>query len=379
VLVLVVFYHALLLPVLGFVNIYAMRFSLVSDHWQYVAMIVPCAALSGTAASLARRFGHRWAVQSVCLTLLALLAVLSWRQSRMYADAEGFYRAALVQNPECWLAHNNLGIVLAGRGYLDAAIVHYRTALEIKPDYREAHNNLGNALARRGEVDAAVAHYQRALEIEPDYVDAHDNLGNALAGCGKLDAALAQYRKALEIKPDFEVAHNNLGFILAGRGEVDEAILHYRKALEIKPDFEVARNNLAVAEAQRGELLGALAQRRELIRARLEDPALLNDTAWWLATDPNRSLRNGPEAVELAERAVELSSGRQPAILDTLAAAYAAAGRFDKATETAIEAHQRAGAAGQLLQAEAIQMRLELYRGCKPYREPASVLHDMKP
>jgi hypothetical protein len=100
------------------------------------------------------------------------------------------------------------------------------------------------------------------------------------------------------------------------------------------------------------------------------DATLLEDAAWLLATNPNASVRNGPEAVELAQRAVKLSEGREPAILDTLAAAYAEAGQFDKAVETAIEAHRLAEAAGQRHQARAIEMRLELYRSHKPYREP---------
>ena len=76
-----------------------------------------------------------------------------------------------------WLAHNNLGAALAGRGQVDEAIAHYQKALEIKPDYAEAHNNLGAALAGRGQVDEAIAHYQKALEIKPDYAEAHNNLG----------------------------------------------------------------------------------------------------------------------------------------------------------------------------------------------------------
>ena len=113
----------------------------------------------------------------LCLGLLATLATLTWRQSRMYADVETLYRTTIDRNPDCWLAHNNLGLALAGRGQVDEAIAHYQKALEIKPDYAEAHNNLGIALAGRGQVDEAIAHYQKALEIKPDYAEAHNNLG----------------------------------------------------------------------------------------------------------------------------------------------------------------------------------------------------------
>ena len=96
------------------------------------------------------------------------------------------------------------------------------------PTTPKAHNNLGIALAGRGQVDAAIAHYQKALEIKPDYAEAHNNLGNALAGRGQVDAAIAHYRKALEIKPDYAEAHNNLGIALEARGQTDEAIAHYQ-------------------------------------------------------------------------------------------------------------------------------------------------------
>ena len=236
----VLFFGGTLFPVMGFFNLYTFRYSLVADHYQYLASLGIIALVlgrRGVAAERCGRVGGRVLGQMGCVALLAVLAVLSWRQSRMYADAETLYRTTIDRNPDCWMAHNNLGLALAGRGQVDEAIAHYRKALEIKPDDAEAHNNLGDALAGRGQVDEAIAHYRKALEIKPDYAEAHNNLGNALAGRGQVDEAIAHYRKALEIKPDYAEAHNNLGVVLAGRGQVDEAIAHYRKALEIKPDY----------------------------------------------------------------------------------------------------------------------------------------------
>ena len=198
------------------------------------------------------------------------------------------------------------------RGQLDEAIAHYRKALEIKPDYAEAHNNLGNALASRGQVDEAIAHYQKALEIKPDYAEAHNNLGMALASRGQVDEAIAQYRKALEIKPDLAEAHNNLGMALHQQGKVSDAVAHWREAARLQPSQVIP----------------------------------LNQLAWVLATCPEASIRNGAEAVELARRAVELTGGREPAVLGTLAAAYAEAGRFSEAVEAAERAVSLASARG---------------------------------
>jgi tetratricopeptide (TPR) repeat protein len=302
---LIVCYTALLLPVLGFVNILFMCYSLVADHWQYAAMIVPCAVLAGAAATLCRwreasevgllaglatmlrmvPSAHPAAATTAmhapksprivqgCLgvALLAALAVLTWRQSRMYADRETLFRTTIESNPDCWLAHANVGRALAGRGQVDEAIAHFRKALEINPDYLDADNNLGAVLAGRGQVDEAMAHFRKVLKIKPDDVDAHNNLGLVLAGRGEMDEAMAHYRRALEIKPDYANAHNNLGLALAGRGEMDEAIAHYRKALEINPDLAVAHRNLGRALAGRGETDEAIAHYRKALEINPDD------------------------------------------------------------------------------------------------------------
>jgi tetratricopeptide (TPR) repeat protein len=400
---LIVCYVALLLPVLGFVNIYAMRYSLVADHWQYAAMVVPCATLSGVAAALARRFGRPPVAHLLCLGLLAALGILSCRQSRMYADAVALYQTTIAQNPNCSamhnslglalanrgrvneaiaeyeraveidpddaVAHNNLGNVLAGRGQVDGAIAGYQRALEIAPNYAQAHFNLGNALFGRGQFDAAVAHYHRALEINPDYAKAQNNLANALVGVRRLDEAINEYRKALRINADDADTHYNLAYVLAGCGQFDEAIAQYRAALEIKPDDATARRGLAVALSDRERALKVLAKRREALHSRPSDVMFLNDTAWMLATNPNASIRRGADALGLAARASHLCGGHNPAVLDTLAAAYAEAGRFSDAARTAAEAARLATAAGDRTLAEKIRARLELYRGGRPYRQ----------
>ena len=251
---LIVCYGGLLLPALGFVNIYFMRYSLVADHYQYAAMIVPCAVFAAGVAKAGsrdkaeggrRKQGagsgerqstgcsvlstdappstvhcppspvHYFVTRTACLALLLVLAVLTWRQSRMYSDVETLYQATIDANPGCWMAHANLGNALADLGRLEEAIAHYRRALEIKPDDELAHNILGNALAGRGQFEEAIAHYRRALEIRPNYADAHDNLGNVLASLGRTEEAIAHFEKALEIEPKHAAACNNLAWLRA--------------------------------------------------------------------------------------------------------------------------------------------------------------------
>ena len=105
------------------------------------------------------------------------------------------------------------------------------------------------------------------------------------------------------------------------------------------------------------------------MRQNPNDVALLNDTAWLLATNPNNSVRNGAEALELALRAVKLSDSREPAILGTLAAAYAETGRFAEAVKTAQDALQLATGQNKETLAKSIQAKIQLYQAETPFRE----------
>jgi Flp pilus assembly protein TadD len=274
VLMLTVCYVALLLPVLGFVDIYFMEFSLVADHWQYAATIVPCAAFAGLVS-------RQWSVVSrgqrttdngqrasdvhpssfilhplslagyaMCVALLATLAALTWRQSSMYADVERLYRTTLDRNPDCWMIRNNLGVVLVRRGQIDEAVGQYRQALELKPDYADAYNNLGAALARQRRIDEAIGQYQQALQLKPDYAEAHNNLGSALVQRGRIDEAIGHLHRALKVNPDYTEAHYNLGLALAGQGRIDEAIGQYRTALALARQ----QHKTALAEELRSRL-----------------------------------------------------------------------------------------------------------------------------
>ncbi len=269
VVMLIVCYAGLLLPALGFVNIYFMRYSFVADHYQYAAMVVPCTAFAGAAATLAHwrlRFPRTGYV--LCLGLLMTLAVLTWRQSRMYSDAETLYQTTIDRNADCWLAHTNLANIRARQGQIDEAIAHYQAALKIKPDHAEAHNGLGNVLAGRGRIDEAIAHYRKALEIRLDYMEAHYNLGLALAGRGQLDEAIVQYQEALKIRPDCAEVHYNLGNALADRGQVNGAIAHFQMALKINPNDAEAHNDLGNVLIQKGRLDEAIAHCQKALQIR---------------------------------------------------------------------------------------------------------------
>jgi protein O-mannosyl-transferase len=357
------FFVGTLTPVLGFFNVYPFKFSFVADHFQYLASLGVIAVASAGAAMVLERIseGRRAAGYAACLALLATLGTLTWRQSRMYADDQTLYLATIEANPNCWMAHNNLGVSLAEQGKLDEAIIYHRRAVELNPGCAEAWLNFGVTLRQQKKLDEAIGLYQKALEIRPEYAAAHYNFGLALQQSGQIKEAITHYKKAIELWPNGAGAYANLGAAFGQLGKPDEAVGYFRKALEIDPKQQWARRNLDATIAAQQLALDELAKRRELIRARPDDVALLNNTAWVLATSPFSAVRNGAEALELAQRASTLAGDKEPAILGTLAAAYAETGRLSQAVETAKRAVSLATADGNTALADALRKRLKLY------------------
>jgi tetratricopeptide (TPR) repeat protein len=257
-----------LLPVLGLFDVFYFRYSFVADHFQYLASVgtIACAA-NGIAHTLGRR--RLWSMpvgNVVCSALLVTLGTLTWKQAHVYHDIETLWRDTVAKNPDVWMAHNNLGIVLENQGRQSEAIEHYKEALRLKPDYVEAHNNLGFALSQVGKPDEAIRQYEEALRIDPDDVEAHNNLGNALLQMGKLDEAIKQYEEALRTKPDYVDAHNNLGAALLRLGRLPEAIQQWEQVLRIKPHYPEAHNNLGVALARMGREPAAMKHWEQALR-----------------------------------------------------------------------------------------------------------------
>jgi len=324
------YYVVMLLPVLGFLNIYFMRYSLVADHYQYVSIIGIIALVVAVGYRTAARLGGwgKGIAKIAAVFVLTTLGILTWYQCHIYRDMETLWRDTLRKNPDAWMAHTNLGNVLSAQGKFDEAISNYRQALQIKPDDAKPHYNLGKALQSQGKLDEAIRHYHQALQLKPNYAEAHNNLGAALQLQGKLDEAISHYRQALRIKPNHASAHNNLGNALIGTGQLDEALRHFQEAIRLKPEW----------------------------------PSPLNAIAWLLATHPDPKLRDVGRAIELAEQAAELTKYQDASTLEMLAMAYASAGRFDRAVTTAETALKLASAVQNDELAYRIRKQLELYR-----------------
>jgi tetratricopeptide (TPR) repeat protein len=264
------YYIVSLLPVLGFFNIYFMKYSLVADHWQYISIIGIIALWVGLASSAYQSWQSpfRYSAIIAALILVCILSLRSWRLAQTYENVETLWRHTIAASPQCWMAHNNLAAELKRQGRINEAINTYRKALQIKPDFEEAFFNLGNALAAQGRRGEAIKYYYEALRIDPDSVEVHVNLGNALAAQGRYNEALSHYHDALRIKPDFEEAYYNMGKAMADQGKTADAIKYYYEALRIRPDFEEAHYNLANALIEQGKVAEAINHYYEALRVR---------------------------------------------------------------------------------------------------------------
>lgn len=307
----------MLLPVLGFFNIYYMKYSFVADHYQYLSIIGVITLAVAALWQVAQQFVKiaMPLAGMVSLLVVAILGWLTWQQSSLYQDSETIWRDTLEKNPSAWMAHNNLGIELEKQGKSAEAIEQYGQALKIKPDHAKACSNLGTVLLVQGNLVAAIPQFQRVIELLSHEMGAHDS--------------------TCQPDPTLVKAHNNLAIALLSKGRTQEALKHFREAIRLEPDH---------------------------LRP-------LKSIAWTLATHPDSIVRNAREAVALAERAAKLTGSQDASILDTLAAAYAASGHFDLAVSTA----ERAIALAQHLDNEAlardVQLRLSLYRQEQPYRD----------
>ena len=254
-LVAVLFFTGTLIPALGFFDVYPMRYSFVADHFQYLASIGLIALGAAGATIFFGKLGpsYRNLGYVACVGLLLAFGLGVWKQGSIYRDAEVLYRDTISKNPNAWMAHNNLGVLLQEDSSVAAAMIHYVRALRIKPDNPLTHYNMAEVLFLQEKFDEAIAHNFEALRLKPDYPKPYNSLGLIYARQGKIDAAVAHFSQALRMKPDYANPHNNLGTLLARQGKLDEAIAHFSEALRILPDYAKAHNNLGEALARQGK------------------------------------------------------------------------------------------------------------------------------
>jgi len=299
-------------------------------------------------------------------------------QQRDLDAAKVHYKKILRINPNYADAYYHLGNILAQQGNMAQAKLYYEQTLRIEPDYAGAYYHLGNILMEQRNMTQAKLYYEQALRIEPNCVDAHNSLGIIFANQGNTERAKAEFEHEIRINPNHIEAHYNLGNIFLAQGDLTQAAAEYECAIGIEPgrtksNLEAYINshiNLGVVLTQQGRPDKAMAYYEKVIVIDPNNTIAMNNLAWLLATYPDDNFRNGKRAVELAERACNITDYKIPKLLDTLAAAYAEEKRFTEAIETATKSLDLAALqknpAAQIRQ---IRFRLEQYQTGKPFHQ----------
>lgn len=354
------FFSGTLAPILGFFNVYFMKYSYVADHFQYLASIGVITLAVGLWRRVptfqptqlqARSFSFPLSVNVFCLRepsrfllslgLVGCLGFLTWRQAHIYTGSETLWLDTLQKDPKSWVAYNNLGVLSLEKKDYPQAIRQFQAAISLKPDLAEAQSNLSLALLREGKIDTAIEHGLQAVRLEPTSSKLHSILGTAFWNKGDVRQAAAYFRNAISHEPVVPQAHYNLGLLYIKEASAlqnvspQEAIPHFEKALVL--------NQRAIQTVY--------------------------TLAWILATHPDASIRDGARAVQLAQEACERTNYRNPVLLDALAAAYAEASRFQDAIRIEQAAAEIASQQKQEQQLNQILNRLQLYQSGQPYRE----------
>lgn len=326
-------YLGTLVPVIGLVQVGEQAYA---DRYTYIPLIgIFLAAVWGT-GDLADRFKWpRFAVPAATAVMLAAYAAIAMSQVGHWQNSETLFRHAVAVTKDNHVAHYNLGQTLSVHGRIHEAVEHYYATLRLKPDHEGAHNNLGFTFALQGQWQQATNHYIHALRSDPKSPDVHFNMGIAQLNLGHPSNAVTHFTMTLREHPAHPLAHRYLADALAAVGRARDAVGNYRTALKLNPN----------------------------------QPEALNNLAWILATHPDEKLRNGKEAVQLAERACQLAPSATPTMLGTLAAAYAEAGQFTNAVETARRAENLAAQQGDADRAAKNRALREHYERGQPYRE----------
>jgi tetratricopeptide (TPR) repeat protein len=326
-------YLGTLLPVIGLIQVGSQA---LADRYTYITLTGLFIIIAWGLPDLLAK----WRYKKITLTLAALLVILIMSicthfQLRYWRNSLTLFQHAIDVTKDNYIAHLCIGEALYKQHRLDEAIMEYKKYLQIRPDKPDALHTLGIALGQQGKFDEAIKYLTKALQIKPDFAEAHVDLGYALALQGNLDEAFVHLAEAIRLDPNSALVHHHLGQVLVQMGKINEAITHLEEALQLKPDWV----------------------------------ELMNDLAWYLATYNDDKIRNPTKAIRLAKRACELTNNENPGILDTLAAAYAADGRFSQAIETAEKALELCQSSEQNTLKEKIKSRLVLYKAGKPYIE----------
>lgn len=229
------FFAITIFPVLGFFDIYYMRFSYVADHWQYISLIATVAMI----AALVSR------VQWLGYILVAGLTVLTFKQASLYANEETLWRDTLAKNPKAWLAENGLGLIQLQSGRRDEAVAHFKRLIADKPDYVDPYLNLGVYYLGQNDDAEASLYFSQALKVFPHNARASNNMAALALRHGEPEVALHYLEDAVTYLPTYAMGFKNLGIVYAQLGRKEAAANAFARALQLRSDDAEARKALS--------------------------------------------------------------------------------------------------------------------------------------
>jgi Flp pilus assembly protein TadD len=319
-------------PVIGLVQAGSQA---MADRYTYFPLIGIFLALAFSAQALAGRFAwlKPWLASAGVLVLGSCL-VLTEKQLCYWSDSETLFTHALAVT-ESETAHLSLGVALQDQNRKSEAMTQCLMALQLNPQSAPACSDIANLLCKQGKAEAARWYCEAAVQRDPRLPGVHDLLGIVMAETGHFDEALKEFSTAAQADPTAGRPHYLAGKLLLRLGRDAEAVLQWREALKLDP----------------------------------ADGQTLVFTASVLAADENPRVRDGAEACVLADKAVRLTHGQQPAALDVQAMACAETGRFDEAVQIQQQAVKLMAATGSKADVAVMQKRLQLYQQHQPWRE----------
>jgi tetratricopeptide (TPR) repeat protein len=325
-------YLGMLVPVIGLVQV---GMQARADRYMYLPLIGLTLLVAWGVPELAARWRiHRAVVSASGCAVLVALAAVAWSQVATWRNTEALFTRALSVTEDNYLAHRALGNELLRQERVGEAAAHFQEAARLAPEWSAPRLSLADVEVQRGRIDLALAIYEEVLSREPNDTAAAGRYGLALGLVGRFAEAKVHLERSLADHRGTAELHRAMAEIEAALGNVRAAQAHGREALLMQPGYTEAANNLA----------------------------------WLLATAADPALRDPREAIRLVE--ADAHGSEAPWLLDTLAAAYAADGRFEEAIRTADRAARLATEQDQAASAEEIRERLSLYRQHQPHVDP---------
>jgi tetratricopeptide (TPR) repeat protein len=356
-----------LVPVIGLVQVGSQG---IADRYMYLPMTGLLIIVAwGVKDFVAHR--PRWRIASAVSAGVILLSaiMLTRTQVRYWRNSITLFEHTLEVTENNAGAETMYGGALTDAGRYDEALLHLSNAVRINPLLPEARNSIGKVLINQGRFAEGIECFKELIRMKQDYAEGYYNLGTALGIQGKYDEAIKNFARAIELNPEYPDAQKRMGTALLAAGRPKEAIEYLQKSLRINPYETVVYVSISIAYIKTGNYEQAFENWAKAEELQLNSDYVFNNPAWLIATAGDVSAEDANNAIEFAERACDKTGYNQANLLDTLAAAYAAGGRFDEAVTTAQKAIDAAKARGQDELAGAIQKRIELYRAGQRYHQ----------